>query len=133
MTQTMYELAGGAPGIHRLCERFYELVFADDLLAPLFREPGEEHAGRLAMWLTELLGGPAEHTQARGGFEVMKGSHLGLEISEAQRARWASLMERACAETGMSRDFQQRFVPYVEGGSTYAMRISWPADRIWPR
>jgi hemoglobin len=129
----MYELAGGSSGIHRLCERFYELVFADELLAPLFREPGDEHADRLAMWLTELLGGPPEHTERRGGFEVMKGSHLGLEISEAQRARWAALMRHACVDTGMGDEFQRRFVPYVEGGSTFAMRMSWTADRIWPR
>jgi hemoglobin len=129
----MYELAGGAAGIHRLTERFYELVFEDELLAPLFREHGDEHAQRLALWLTELLGGPAEHTEQRGGFDVMKGAHLGLEISEAQRARWAALMERACTETGMSGEFRRRFVPYVEGGSTFAMRVSWPADRIWPR
>jgi hemoglobin len=129
----MYDLAGGAAGIHRLTERFYELVFADELLAPLFREPGDEHAHRLALWLTELLGGPPEHSEQRGGFEVMKGSHLGLEISEAQRSRWVALMEQAAGDTGMSDEFRQRFVPYLEGGSTFAMRVSWPADRIWPR
>ena len=133
MGQTMFERVGGATVIHRLCERFYELVFADDLLPPLFRDPGDDHAGRLAMWLTELLGGPPEHTEARGGFVVMRGSHDGLRITEAQRARWAALLFAACAEVGLDREVVRDLVPYVEGGSTLAMRVSWPSDEIWPR
>ena len=40
----MYDLAGGAAGIRRLTDRFYALVFADALLAPLFHEHGvREH------------------------------------------------------------------------------------------
>jgi hemoglobin len=133
MAPTMFERIGGGPAIHRLCERFYQLVFADDLLPPLFRDPGDDHAGRLAMWLTELLGGPPEHSEARGGFEVMKGSHDGLRITEAQRTRWAMLLFRACEDVHLPPDVVRDLVPYVEGGSTLAMRVSWPADQIWPR
>ena len=87
--------AGGeAAGMRRLTDAFYGLVFADDLLAPLFHDRGDQHADRLAMWLTELFGGPAEHTEHRGGFEVMKGAHQNLQITEPQRARWAELMYR---------------------------------------
>ena len=131
--RTLFDAAGGGPAIHRLCERFYQLVFVDPLLAPLFRDPGEDHAGRLAMWLTELLGGPAEHTATRGGFEVMRGAHVGLRISEAQRSRWAALMFRACRDVGLDEEFVHDFLPHVEGGSTLAMRVSWPADEIWAR
>src|SRR6476660_3553200 len=91
MGTTMYELAGGAAGIRRLTDRFYALVFADDLLAPLFHQHDDHHADRLAMWLTELFGGPAEHSEQRGGFEVMEGAHHNLQITEPQRARWAAL------------------------------------------
>ncbi len=129
----MFELGGGAAGMRRLTDAFYRLVFADDLLAPLFHDRGDHHADRLAMWLTELLGGPAEHTEHRGGFDVMKGAHQNLQITEAQRARWAELMYRASAEADMPDEFRQRLLPYIEGGTTFAMRISWPADRRWPR
>jgi hemoglobin len=129
----MFELGGGAAGMRRLTEAFYRLVFADELLAPLFNEHGDHHADRLAMWLTELLGGPAEHTEHRGGFDVMKGAHLNLQITEPQRARWAELMYRASAEAEMPEEFRRRLLPYIEGGSTFAMRVSWPVDRRWPR
>jgi len=133
MTATMYELAGGAAGIRRLTDRFYGLVFADAVLAPLFHEHGDHHADRLAMWLTELFGGPAEHSRHRGGFEVMQGAHHGLEITEPQRARWAELMFRAAGEVELPEEFRRRRVPYIEGGSTFALRVTWPADRRGPR
>ncbi len=129
----LYRRLGGGPVIHAWTERFYELVFADDLLPVLFRDRGEDHAGRLAMWLTELLGGPAEHSAHRGGFTVMKGSHHDLRISEEQRARWALLCLTACGEAGVNDELRRELVPYVEGGSTLAMRVSWPADEVWPR
>jgi hemoglobin len=129
----MFELGGGAAGMRRLTETFYRLVFADDLLAPLFHDRGDQHADRLAMWLTELFGGPAEHTENRGGFEVMKGAHQHLQITEPQRARWAELMYRASIDAELPEEFRRRLLPYIEGGTTFAMRISWPADRRWPR
>ena len=129
----MYELAGGAAGIRRLTDRFYALVFADDLLAPLFHQHDDHHADRLAMWLTELFGGPAEHSEHRGGFEVMRGAHHDLRITEQQRARWAELMFHAAVEEGLPEEFRRRLVPYIEGGSTFALRVSWPADRRGPR
>jgi hemoglobin len=129
----MFELGGGAAGMRRLTETFYRLVFADDLLAPLFHDRSDDHADRLAMWLTELFGGPAEHTAHRGGFDVMKGAHQNLQITEPQRARWAELMYRASIEAELPEEFQRRLLPYIEGGTTFAMRISWPADRRGPR
>ncbi len=121
---TPYELAGGAHAVHRLAEAFYARVFADDVLRPLFRDPGEDHVERMALWLTELLGGPALHTEARGGFTVMKAAHHGLRITEEQRARWSALMWAATEDAGLSPAFRDRFRPYVDGGSTLAMRVS---------
>lgn len=130
---TLFEEAGGPAGIRRLTEAFYERVFADPTLAVLFRDPGDDHAERLALWLTELLGGPPEHSRTRGGFDVMTAAHHGLRISEAQRQAWVAHMFAACEEIGLSASFRQRFLPHVEGGSTYATRVSWPADQRWPR
>jgi len=133
VAQTLFELAGGSVAIRRITGAFYERVFTDPLLAPLFRDPGDDHAERLAMWLTELLGGPAEHTASRGGFVVMRGAHVGLRISNEQRQRWVALMFEACRDVGMDDAFMRRFLPYVEGGSTLAQRVSWPGDERGPR
>lgn len=111
--------------MHRLAAAFYERVFDDPILTPFFRDPGEPHAERLALWLTELLGGPAEHTEARGGYVAMVGAHRGLRIPETARARWAELMRAACVDVGMSEAFTERFRPFIDGGSTLAMRKSF--------
>lgn len=124
MGGTLYELGGGDAGMHRLAAAFYERVFADELLLPLFRDPGEDHVERMALWLTELLGGPPVHTDARGGHAVMAAAHHGLRITEPQRARWAELMRAAVDDVGMPAEFRERFRPYVDGGSTFAMRVS---------
>jgi len=130
---SLYDRAGGAPAIERLCRRFYERVFADPILTPLFRDPGEDHAERLALWLTELLGGPPLHTQERGGFAVMRGAHAGLKITGAQRKAWAAHMHAAAVDVGLPDDFRRAFMPHIEGGSTFAQRVSWPRDQRWAR
>lgn len=130
---TLYELAGGRNALERLAVRFYERVFDDPLLTSLFAHPGDEHAHRLSLWLVELLGGPPLHTEERGGFAVMRGAHHGLEITEQQRTAWADHMRRAAEEVGLPDEFRRRFLPYIEGGSTFAMRVSWPRDRRGPR
>jgi truncated hemoglobin YjbI len=130
---SLYELAGGGPALDRLSTRFYELLFADSVLTPLFHDQGEQHAERLALWLTELLGGPPLHTQERGGFPVMRGAHNGLKITEEQRAAWAGHMRQAAIDCELPIAFQQRFMPFIEGGSTFAQRVSWPVDQRWPR
>ncbi len=124
--ESLYALAGGDVAMHRLAHAFYDRVLADPLLRPLFRDPGEDHAERMALWLTELLGGPAAHTEARGGFAVMQGAHHGLRITEEQRQRWVDHMRAAAVETGLPDAFLRGFRPYLDGGSTFAMRRSHP-------
>jgi len=131
--RTLVALAGGEQAIERLCERFYERVFDEPLLLPLFRDPGEEHAGRLALWLIELLGGRPAHTDERGGFAVMAAAHHGLRITEAQRTAWAGHMRAAAEDVELPEEFRRRFMPHIEGGSTFAMRVSWPRDQRGPR
>jgi truncated hemoglobin YjbI len=124
---TLYELAGGPDALHRLAHAFYARVFADDLLTPLFHEPGaDHHADRLGMWLVELCGGPPEHTTHRGGFVVMRESHRNLRISEAQRQRWVQLMDESAEALGLPEEFRRRFRPFLDGGSTFALRVSHP-------
>ncbi len=130
---TLYEQAGGLPAIEALTTRFYERVFADPVLLPLFRDPGEPHAERLALWFVELLGGPPLHTEQRGGFAVMKGAHAGLRITEEQRRAWAGHMFGAAEEVGIPEDVRKALIPHVEGGSTFARRVSFPPDERWAR
>jgi hemoglobin len=124
MPNTRYELAGGAPGMHRLAEAFYRRVFADPVMLPLFHNPDDDHVGRMALWLGEFFGGPAEHTRQRGGFITLISAHERLNISDTQRQHWIEHMLAACQEVSLSAEVVAYFTPHIHFGAMAAQRHS---------
>jgi hemoglobin len=135
MTKTLYEWAGGAAAIERLTEVFYSRVHADPILAPVFAHVGDDHAHHVAIWLSEVFGGPATYTTEHGGYPAMLGHHLGLSIIPEQRARWAALIAEAADEAGLPADpeFRSAFVAYIEWGSRIGMENSQPGATPPPK
>jgi hemoglobin len=123
-SKTLYELAGSAEGMQRLAQAFYTRVFADPVMVPLFRDPNEDHAGRMALWLAEFFGGPANHSRERGGFMTVVGVHEGLDISTEQRDHWIQHMLAACAEIQLSQEVMTYFVPHIYFGAQAAQSHS---------
>ncbi len=124
MEQTPYARLGGGPAVTRLADRFYERVLADPALLPLFADPTEDHAGRMALFLAEFLGGPAEHSAQRGGPAHMFRSHQGLRITEVQRARWVAHMTAALDELIVPEDLRGQLLAYFGRGSHLARQTS---------
>jgi hypothetical protein len=63
---TIYEWGGGRPAFARWLNIFYDLVEADDLLAPVFGgRVGEAHRRNTTTWWCEVMGGPPEYTDGR--------------------------------------------------------------------
>jgi truncated hemoglobin YjbI len=58
----------------------------------------------------------------------MVSKHLGLAISEAQRARWAHLIGLAADDAGLPADpeFRSAFAAYIEWGTRIALANSQP-------
>ncbi len=87
-TPTLYDWAGGATGIRRLIDAFYDRVEREDLLSPFF--PGgvrAEHRDHVAAWWSEVFGGPARYTAELGGYQSMLAHHRNLAITAEQRFR----------------------------------------------
>jgi quinol monooxygenase YgiN len=59
---TLYEWAGGSAAFERLTEAFYREVLKDDVVGPLFADMDPGHPKYVAMWLSEVFGGPARYT-----------------------------------------------------------------------
>lgn len=58
-TQTLYERAGGEPGISKLVEDFYQRVLGDPLLAPFFAHVPMDTLRRMQVeFFSSALGGP---------------------------------------------------------------------------
>lgn len=115
---------GGVEVVDRLAAAFYDRVLDDALLRPLFREPDEPHAQRMAWFLTELFGGDRVHTRLRGGFATMVAAHRGLKITEAQRVRWVAHMKAAAAEVGIPPGPMGEFADYLDTASRLALNGS---------
>lgn len=98
---TSYDLAGGAGPIDGIASRFSDRVLADPLLLPLFDDPTGDHPARMALFLAELLGGPARHSAKRGGSPRIADAHVGPGIDEQQRRRWPAHMLPDVREAGL--------------------------------
>ena len=87
---TLFEWAGGFTALRRMTHIFYEKHVPDDpLLALLFANMSPDHPERVAAWLGETSGGPERYTERYGGYDRMVSQHIGKDLSEDQRARWA--------------------------------------------
>lgn len=129
----MYEWAGGHDAFARLTAAFYDRVLDDRvlddrLLAPLFSHLDPDHPEHVAVWLSEVFGGPARYTAELGGYEHMVAKHHGLAITEPQRARWAGLIALAADDAGLPTDpeFRSAFAAYIEWGTRLAVANSQP-------
>ncbi|MEQ4716938.1 group II truncated hemoglobin [Nonomuraea sp. B19D2] len=125
---TLYEWAGGSAAFERLTEAFYRTVVKDDLVGPLFAHMDPDHPKHVAMWLSEVFGGPDRYTKERGGYPNMLRHHLGKAITEPQRRRWVSLLMDAADEVGLPDDpeFRAAFASYIEWGTRLARHNSQP-------
>jgi hemoglobin len=125
---TLYEWAGGKEAFERLTAAFYERVRRDDLLQALFANMPDDHPHHVAMWLAEVFGGPAAYTDELGGYSRMLSKHLGMAITEPQRARWVQLIGLAADDAGLPADpeFRSAFMAYVEWGTRIALANSEP-------
>jgi hemoglobin len=124
----LYEWAGGEQAFERLTEAFYGRVREDELLSPLFADMPQDHPKRVAIWLAEVFGGPAAYTEEHGGYRHMVSKHIGLGITEEQRARWTQLIGLAADDAGLPSDpeFRSAFAAYVEWGTRLALQNSQP-------
>src|SRR4051812_180213 len=124
---TLYDWAGGRPAFERWFGAFYDLVEADDLLAPMFGgRVTAEHRRNVTTWWCEVMGGPAEYTEREGGYEHMLVKHRDLGITAEQRLRFVTLLSQAADVAGLPSDpeFRAALMGYAEWGSRLAVENS---------
>ena len=124
---TIYGWAGGREAFARWLDAFYDLVEEDDLLAPVFGGlVTREHRDHVTTWWSEVMGGPADYTEALGGYEHMLAKHRGLAITPEQRLRFVTLLSRAADVAGLPADpeFRAAIMGYAEWGTRLAVENS---------
>lgn len=121
---TLYEWAGGNAVLEQLTKLFYEKVFADELLYPVFSSMSAEHSRHVAHFIAEVFGGPDLYTQQdKGSHAIMVAHHVGKSLTERQRQRWIQLLLQSADELALADDpeFRSALVAYLEWGSRIAV------------
>ncbi|RJS22689.1 globin [Corallococcus sp. H22C18031201] len=129
---SLYDWAGGAEALARLPESFYARVSTDPLLGPVFARTSSAHPAHVALFLGEVLGGPAHYRGAHGGHAHMLRHHLEKHLTEAQRRRWVALLLDTADEAALPADpeFRSALVAYLEWGSRLALINSQPGAGV---
>jgi hemoglobin len=122
---TLYELAGGWDGLHRLEQTFYDSVLRDPLLQPLFGEGQAKHVEHLTMFTAESFGGPDDFSRELG-FRHLIDVHRGLRITDEQRQRFMDLYAAALDAAAMPADpaFRSAVMEHIEFGTAIAQQNS---------
>jgi hemoglobin len=123
-TPTLYEWAGGNEKLEKLTKLFYEKVFKDELLYPVFKNMSPDHSKHVAHFIGEVFGGPSTYTnEDEGSHYKMIQHHIGKMLDEQKRKRWMELLLQTADEIGLADDpeFRSALVGYLEWGSRIAI------------
>ena len=108
--ETPYAWIGGEDAVHRLTERFYDLMDLEPVYAQLRAVHGSDLANarqRLFWFLCGWLGGPQFYTE-RFGHPRLRARHMPFAIGITERDQWLACMDQAMAETGVDADLRKR-------------------------
>jgi hemoglobin len=93
-TVTIYELLGERR-IQRLVDEFYQRVFTDEVLAPIFENSIiDEVKDKQFRFLCQFLGGPQNYSM-KYGHPRMRMRHMPHRIDNSAKEAWLSCMKSA--------------------------------------
>jgi hemoglobin len=120
---SLHEAMGGSERIRDMTERFLRKAMLDDLLQDLFAGKFD-HAAHIAGYFDANFGGPDTYLHERGGLRFLLAQHVGLRITERQRARWVELMTASAVEAGVPARAHAAFASYLVGPSHTTVQVS---------
>jgi hemoglobin len=129
---SLFEWIGGLDALNRLTTEFYRRVKADELIGPVFANMDERHPEHVALFLGEVLGGPALYSREHGGHPEMVRHHLNRHLSEPMRRRWINLLLDSYTDLALPGDpeFASALLSYLEWGSRLAVINSQPGVSV---
>ena len=114
----VYELVGGAETFRRLAHTFYDRVYADPLLRPMFPDDRAGAEDRLALFLMQYFGGPQTYSEQRG-HPRLRMRHMPFAIGQAERDAWLGHMREAIDAIRIAEPARTAMRDYFEGAATF--------------
>ncbi|MDY0884580.1 group II truncated hemoglobin [Dongia soli] len=111
---SLYDLVGGAEGVNRLVETFYDIVEKEPaghvLLLLHLRGNGVAHS-RVEQFnfLSGFLGGPRLYVERHGHSDVRE-MHAHVEIGSEAHDAWLTCMAMAIDRVGIAADVKERLM-----------------------
>ena len=104
---TVFEAAGGEPGLRRLARAWHDRVMADEVVSHAFSHGFHpEHIERLAAYWAEALGGPETFSAMYGDETSVVRMHSGNGPHEEMDRRAIACFDQALSDVGLSRQGQ---------------------------
>ncbi|WP_309137114.1 globin [Agrococcus sp. HG114] len=116
--QSLHEAVGGEPFFRALVHEFYERVWADEVLRPMY--PEHDRAGaedRLRMFLEQYWGGPGTYSELRG-HPRLRMRHFPYAIDPDARDRWLACMRGALDAVDPAPLLRAELEDYFERAAT---------------
>ena len=102
---TVFDAAGGMPGLRRLAEAWHVRVMGDPVVAHAFHGGVRpDHVERLAAYWAEALGGPTTYTTRYGDETAVVRRHSGNGPHEEMDARAIDCFAAALIDVGLTEE-----------------------------
>lgn len=118
----LYEDLGQKQAIEQLVARFYERVYTDHLLRPLFPSDRRHVEQAQTRFLIQLTGGPKQYDAYDERMNLAM-IHLLLPIKEVHAIRWIELMTMTIEETISDSEAATRLIERLRIGAFNVLRI----------
>lgn len=104
----------GEQNLRILVDRFYDLVFKNEVISRLFKTDKEVIKEKQRLFLTQFLGGPPLYSD-RYGHPKLRARHLPHPITEEDAVAWLSCMSAAITSLSIDESVKdelfKRFIP----------------------
>ena len=114
---TLYDLVGPEWFV-ALVDRFYDGVATNPVLRSLYPDDLEGPRYRLAGFLQQYWGGPAEYSAERG-HPRLRMRHEPFRIGEAEREAWLRSMATALVGGGLTAPAETKVMEYFAGAASH--------------
>lgn len=101
--ESLYDAAGGDPGLLRLATAWHARVMEDRVVSHAFRHHGvhPDHVARLAAYWGEALGGPSTYSERFGDETFVVRMHSGKGPHPEMDRRAIACFDRALDDVGL--------------------------------
>ncbi len=117
---TLFDAVGGAATFERLADNFYNRVWSDPALRPMYPDDLAESKRTLALFLIQYWGGPTTYSEERG-HPRLRMRHMPFSIGQAERDAWMRHMTAAVKDEHFPSEIEEALLSYFDRVATFMM------------